>query len=103
MTQSHTPGPWDAMSFHPAGISIKAEGQVIARTFQRLSSSQSNVTVCVEESKANAKLIAAAPELLECCEQELMSYEQMNQERMFPLDRQFMEKLRTAIAKAKGE
>jgi hypothetical protein len=56
--QKHTPGPW-----HVRGRLIEADRHTVAAL--------SKVTDCDllrEESEANARLIAAAPELLEACE-----------------------------------
>lgn len=50
---SHTPGPWKASEFmEGAGLEIVADGRCIARAYPVL------------QRDANARLIAAAPELL---------------------------------------
>ena len=55
----HTPGPWEVDQIDQSTIQIKAAGVIVAEvcsgsTFTRLS----------DEQQANARLIAAAPELL---------------------------------------
>ena len=65
MTAQHTPGPWAAVPVYQGSIDplcdrpyqIQCEGVVIA-----------NVSSFVHEMQANARLIAAAPELLAALE-----------------------------------
>ena len=97
---THTPGPW-----HVAGDAVYSgtrtekggwvnSEQVFPRyvedpasdTFQRL--------------EANARLIAAAPELLEACEAAFMQFEHNGDEA--PEDRAILDQLQHAIAKARG-
>lgn len=56
MKTQHTPGPWNVGQDSTA---IKASGAIIARTFH-----WANQYTPIEEGHANAKLIAAAPDLL---------------------------------------
>ena len=61
MKTKHTPGPWTINEWPQSDreISIGAIGTpLIAKAFQR--------DVSINEQKANARLIAAAPELLQC-------------------------------------
>lgn len=53
----HTPGPW-----WQEGVSICVDGMDVARVYQSHKSTE-------EEFKANAYLIAAAPDLLEALEE----------------------------------
>jgi hypothetical protein len=52
MTNKHTPGPWRL-----SGCLIRGQGRILART-------HNHITQPVAEGEANARLIAAAPELL---------------------------------------
>lgn len=63
MTVKHTPGPWHIAKYSPSGsyTDIYANGTpLIAKVILR--------HVSINEQKANARLIAAAPDLLEACE-----------------------------------
>jgi len=87
MTQiyEHTPGPWDAKDWRVCH-SIGGDIGVICDT-------ASNAKTRTLENRANARLISAAPELLEACEAMLDGYE---------AGKQIRELCRVAIAKAKG-
>lgn len=61
MTTQHTPGPWNVGQDSTA---IEASGAIIARTFH-----WANQYTPIHESYANAKLIAAAPDLLAALEE----------------------------------
>ena len=54
----HTPGPWEASPARRS-IIIQTDDLLIAETLNRVGYDQTN-----EEAEANARLIAAAPELL---------------------------------------
>lgn len=60
METKHTPGPWEVDAIDSTTIQIKAEGAVVAEV-----ASASAFTRLSEEQRANARLIAAAPELLD--------------------------------------
>lgn len=76
MSTKHTPGPWNvSIAFaedHPR-IQIKSDNEILKV------GPANGVAVCLagyvqnEESQANAKLIAAAPELLEALKQIMQS------------------------------
>lgn len=53
-TLTHTPGPWH-VGFKPGPIVYSAQGKQVANLFEPL--------IDAKENKANARLIAAAPEL----------------------------------------
>jgi hypothetical protein len=55
-TPTHTPGPWH-VGFKPGPIVYSAQGEQVANLFEPL--------IDAEENKANARLIACAPQLLE--------------------------------------
>lgn len=60
MSTQHTPGPWAVGKFNPSHVYQKGKNVTIARC---------EADICyTEEDKANARLIAAAPELLEALE-----------------------------------
>ena len=84
---SHTPGPWTA-SEHGAYTDYKGNNIVILGDDLRIAVVLGPDT---DETQANARLIAAAPDLLEALEALLEG------------DFNVAEKARLAIAKAKGE
>ena len=88
-TAKHTPGPWDIDSSR-VHTSIEADGLHVAMV------SYGNVTM--ETHLANARLIAAAPELLEVCEEFVRKCEcgEARSQRSYA-------QMKAAIAKAKGE
>jgi len=59
-TQKHTPGKWTAFGIDVRSSPVVLEGKLIAETRDYPMGSKE-----LEESYANARLIAAAPELLE--------------------------------------
>jgi len=59
-TQKHTPGKWTAFGIDVRSSPVVLEGKLIAETRDYPMGSRE-----LEESYANARLIAAAPELLE--------------------------------------
>jgi hypothetical protein len=69
MDSKHTPGPWEFDESFPAGAFVTAtSGEIVADTFF--------VAGDTDISTANARLIAAAPELLERLE-ELLEYNEI--------------------------
>jgi len=100
LTNTHTPGPW-THSEEQGGymIQVERDAQPIAR-------------VAWFDQEANARLIAAAPELLEALGEAISTLETCDVPEManegdtvFWLERQSaaIYKARTAIAKARGE
>lgn len=85
-TQSHTPGPWSRVI---APTQIVAGPKIIANINHKL----------VPEADANARLIAAAPEMLAALRLILASGPLANGMR----DDAAMEQAREAVAKALGE
>ena len=83
MGSKHTPGPWHVAN----GVQVRSEKDQLARVWMMRTG----------EGKANARLIAAAPELLEAIEELLSATQHLN-----PCPAT-VEKARAAIAKAKGE
>ena len=100
---SHTPGPWFAHDF--SGVS---EGDVEASDFSVSCTTPDHITVAImgkglrnkkEEWEANARLIAAAPELLEALEFLVEHVEYYIGDKEFrPLENALF-----AIAKARGQ
>lgn len=91
MNTKHTPGPW---SLHKRGPAERYEVQHgIPGNWSPIC-----VTFCGSQQEANARLIAAAPELLDICESILaeVDYEGLQ------LESGRAAKLRAAIAKATG-
>ena len=114
----HTPGPWTVWNGHSdvyAGpISSNTPGGIIGKPHQRLVC----VAICDEdeeitdrEQRANARLIAAAPLLLEACKATVAADEASIKEiqkefpdyEPSPPNRAITDLLRTAIATAEGE
>jgi hypothetical protein len=89
-TTHHTPGPW---SFHPtegANFSIGISGG------RHVADCSRNANIPTEEKAANARLIAAAPDLLEAAKAAVENWNH-GQPRAF-----VRETLLAAIAKAQG-
>ena len=89
---SHTPGPWelregDDEAFGPAIYSAGAHDMDPLATVSRVSR---------RDAEADARLIAAAPDLLAALEDVVQMYQPA-------FDPPFIERARAAIAKAKGE
>ena len=89
----HTQGPWEINS----GTTVYAQNG-IARLRRRAALCKTDISSSegdtLEKARANARLIAAAPELLEALK-ELVGW--------LEDDIYFLDKARAAIAKAKGE
>lgn len=93
MTQSqHTPGPWIVQG----DTYVTVNSLIIAHCKQA-----GNTTL--EEAQANARLIAAAPELLEALEDLIGYAEHRFGDNDYYKNHGCMNKARAAIAKARGE
>jgi hypothetical protein len=100
MTAKHTPGPWEASRWRVCGRIDTDRICVICDTAH-------NAKSRTPENEANARLIAAAPDLLAACQQLLKDFNQLwldttDGEHGEPLD-QGPNMARAAIAKATGE
>ena len=102
---THTPGPWKTVLFDNDDrndIGIVAGG-IIAEAFYRI---DDDTYVDVE---ANARLIAAAPELFEELEQIVIGWENIEngmvsgRSRLTPWEEESLKFARQAIAQAEGE
>lgn len=81
----HLPGPW---TVDPNGV-LDANGKLLCLTRADL------------RGAANARLIAAAPDLLACCESEIALYEGMDADAFSTDARRKLAAMRAAVAKAK--
>lgn len=98
----HTPGPWENEDGE-----ITARGAVVANVYQADDFpclDDADRPAAEEECKANARLIAAAPDLLEACRSALVPVKeawakQMEGNDLWPV----FEALRAAVARAEGE
>ena len=90
----HTPGPWHIQSVNTL---IKSKDRKKTIAFVCFSSRGMDSDIIGEEHKANARLIAAAPDLLE----ELQYAIDVSTEGL-SLGEKWQESARAAIAKAKG-
>lgn len=95
MKPSHTPGPWTAELATPDEIAHVSRGSNPYNAICSL-----DVTKTIEESNANALLVAAAPELLQTIE-ELFAMYSDHSRNAFDLV-EIRSKLAQAIAKATG-
>lgn len=94
MSKQHSPGPWGW-----AQDSLYTPGHIITGDKRYIAS------ICVDdrpknENIANARLIAAAPELLAAIKNLLDGYKALNHKGLLAHD---VEMARAAIAKARGE
>lgn len=72
MSSKHTPGPWVVTPHPDQNVDVFAVGEVTDEAFQYGLSH----TICYQNAEANARLIAAAPELLTIVARELRNGEQ---------------------------
>lgn len=103
MESKHTPGPWSVETRHIVHAILDTKGQEI--TFQDVSPQKDAGSITSrgrspEETQANARLIAAAPELLELADRmlEIIDY---NRHKLNVSD--FEKEIIAAIAKARGQ
>ena len=92
MTADHTPGPW--------------RRQIIAPTFEHTSIETANGKLAIARvysRGANARLIAAAPELLEACKLIVSVFDALPPTSAARTERLQINAARAAIAKATGE
>jgi hypothetical protein len=99
-TRQHTPGPWawvyaDANHERPIALE-RDDGPDV------LTASEDTIGPRAYVSEADAHLIAAAPDLLAACEELLVEVASMNAMRGYRVMPTVVEKIRAAVAKAKG-
>lgn len=104
MTQKHTPGPWRMIGPRgkPARIIIKGRTQKINGDTDENGPRVVELKRHCSTDEANARLIAAAPELLEALEEYLDLDENPGKERQWSREAR-IGLARAAIVKAKGE
>lgn len=86
----HTPGPW-TLGANPLMVMQRDSNYVIARAYER-------GTDAGDQSEANARLIAAAPDLLAVCD--LLADTDSQPDRQLWLE--LRDRARAALAKANG-
>lgn len=97
----HTPGPWKVSDDvdETVWVSAKAQDNVICDIVGRIWDFEAKTSQITDEDIANARLIAAAPEMLEALENIVWSLDHLDD-----IDiRNQKESILNAIAKAKGE
>ena len=97
----HTKGPWEVVE-HPHAICVRTESpsktKYGASRYAVIGGFDSNDRAQLEEARANARLIAAAPDLLEALKDMVGLVELM-----CPFDGPQQRKARATIARATGE
>lgn len=69
MSAQHTPGPWHVISTREDELKVKGpEDEWVCDCADGFWSDETDAWIMADDSKANAALIAAAPELLEALE-----------------------------------
>lgn len=107
MSTEHTPGPWRVGKASGAVVSDSPDGLTLAGTTEA-NSSREGVTefyggnlICESATPANARLIAAAPDLLKAGEAALRAMREMHAAGAV-LDRGAFDALSAATAKARA-
>ncbi len=104
----HTPGPWRAgrpdMRTIVDGVPSKwVYGPEREGGNGYIAVASGTASADWDEVMANARLIAAAPDLLEACEAALANLDYLREQWGFHASREMTGKLRAAVAKANGE
>lgn len=97
----HTPGPWKAHIYQTHYVITAPDGPrsvMIVKTIRH----PAVLDECWERQKADARLMAAAPELLEACEAALDFLVHGDPDKAGDLVEAVPDMLRAAIGKAKG-
>ena len=103
MKAKHTPGPWQAETAATCGSdgNVRITEWFVRRDGDSMAIANDITDPETEEiSEANARLIAAAPDLLEACQQWIS--ERDNPSPCLVMKQQAEKKIRAAISKAKG-
>lgn len=105
MTTKHTPGPWTMHHCFNDGAEVCAIAPVAWCGAASTYGASSTQRIDAAEARANARLIAAAPDLLEACEilTEAQRRADAGEHGGFGCYVDAVDKARAAIAKAKGE
>lgn len=94
MSKQHTPGPWIAKKIQRGQIFYWQVSERVYNGFEICSTANAEVN----QDEANARLIAASPELLELCKELLVTRIKYGTEQT-----ELTERLRAVIAKAEWE
>jgi len=92
----HTPGPWTYDPTTDPNADIVSAYGLVARTTGHQTNQQDN------EGRANARLIAAAPDLLASCQEFAAELDYMDLDVPIVFFQAMTDRLVTAIAKAEG-
>lgn len=92
---SYTKGPWEKKVFGDSFAVFHERGERVAYCYGAYASNTR------EEAEANARLIAAAPELLEACKEFLESFEPYEEDSDKDT-RRLLATMRAVVAKAEG-
>ena len=95
MGATHTPGPWTFEGGNNENCEVQADGTTIDLT--RCDRNTGNHVISRDEMEANARLVAAAPILMDACQQIMHLYKKDGHLLNFNVDI-----VRIAIAKATG-
>jgi hypothetical protein len=102
--ENHTPGPWTIdEKEHGRRQVITAKRGVVAELANYGRADGINAACFIEELKANARLIASAPELLDCLMSSVVFMEGVPMSCGCAESLSLIEKARAIIAQAKGE
>lgn len=100
MKSKHTPGPWKTAEFgieNHERITITSGQKTICNT-----GDESRLLISLEEARANAHLIAAAPEMLEAAEALLERLNHLSSNAAKHVFHKQFDDLANVIAKARG-
>lgn len=98
----HTPGPWKLVFRNAASKPDWIIRDSVARTGVEICRLPKTTTKTASEVAANARLIAAAPGLLEACEWAIADFSRKPDPKTEPYTAKGYNLIRAAIAKAKG-
>lgn len=98
----HTPGPWNTHS-HQIAFGTATLQHYLISAKDKLPIAETYPQVDDEQEEANARLIAAAPDLLTACEQILNAFVAETNYRFNANLYDYMVAIEAAIKKAKGE
>lgn len=100
MSTRHTPGPWTVNPHFNHGAEVRSLASVAWCSVASTHGASSSQSIDAAEARANARLIAAAPDLLEALEEAIRDHDDFEDGR---LSGNTVATMYAAIAKAKGE